>query len=64
MNTKFWLEILKGRDHLEELGIDWIIISKWNFKEKILRMWTEINTDQDGVELWALMNMVTSLQVP
>jgi hypothetical protein len=22
MHTKFWLENLKGRDHLEELGMD------------------------------------------
>jgi len=22
MHTKFWLENLKGRDHLEDLGID------------------------------------------
>jgi hypothetical protein len=27
--TKFWLEILKGRDNLEELGTDVRIILKW-----------------------------------
>jgi hypothetical protein len=28
MHTKFWLGNLKGRDHLEDLGIDWKIILK------------------------------------
>jgi hypothetical protein len=29
MHTKFWLEILKERDHLEDLGIDGRIILKY-----------------------------------
>jgi hypothetical protein len=29
MDTKFWLESLKGRDHSEELGVDRRIILKW-----------------------------------
>jgi len=29
MCTKFWSEILKGRDHLEDLGIDGRIILEW-----------------------------------
>jgi hypothetical protein len=29
MHTKFWSEKLKGRDHLEDLGIDEKIILKW-----------------------------------
>jgi hypothetical protein len=28
-HTKFWLETLKGRDHLEDLGIDRKIILEW-----------------------------------
>jgi hypothetical protein len=29
MHTIFWLENLKGRDHLEDLGIDERIILEW-----------------------------------
>jgi hypothetical protein len=29
MYTKFWLENLKGRDNLENFGIDRRIISEW-----------------------------------
>jgi hypothetical protein len=29
VHTKFWLESLKRRDHMEDLGIDWRIILKW-----------------------------------
>jgi hypothetical protein len=29
MHTKFWSENLKGRNHVEDLGIDERIISEW-----------------------------------
>jgi hypothetical protein len=29
MHTTFWLENLKGRDHLEDLGVDREIILEW-----------------------------------
>jgi hypothetical protein len=29
MYTKFWSEILKGRDHAEDLGLDRNIKSEW-----------------------------------
>jgi hypothetical protein len=29
MRTKFWLENLKGRDHLEDKGVDGKIILEW-----------------------------------
>jgi hypothetical protein len=29
MNTKYWLENLKGRDHSEDLGVDERIILEW-----------------------------------
>jgi hypothetical protein len=33
MHTKFWLENLKERDPLEDLGIDWKIILKLTSKK-------------------------------
>jgi hypothetical protein len=33
MHTKFWLEDLKGRDHLEDLSIDRRIILEWILTE-------------------------------
>jgi len=29
MHTVFWVENLKGRDHLEDLGVDGRIILEW-----------------------------------
>jgi hypothetical protein len=29
IHTEFWLESLKGKDHLKDLGIDGRIIFKW-----------------------------------
>jgi hypothetical protein len=29
MYTTFWLESHNGRDHSEEIGIDWRIILEW-----------------------------------
>jgi hypothetical protein len=29
MHTKFWSENLKGKDHLEELGVDRKVVLKW-----------------------------------
>jgi hypothetical protein len=29
MHTKFWSENLKGRDHLEDLGVDGKILSEF-----------------------------------
>jgi hypothetical protein len=29
MHTKFWSENLKGRDHVEDLGMDKKIILEW-----------------------------------
>jgi hypothetical protein len=39
MHTNFYFENLKGRDHLRDLGIDWII-SKYVIKKWVMRLWT------------------------
>jgi hypothetical protein len=44
MRTKFWLENLRGRDHLEDLGLDGKIIldrilGKWGGKARTGFIW-------------------------
>jgi hypothetical protein len=41
MHTKFLLENLKGRDHMEDLGIDRRIILEWILKKQVGRVWNE-----------------------
>jgi hypothetical protein len=40
MNTKLWLENLKGGDHSEELGIDGKIILEWILEKQSGKVWT------------------------
>jgi len=40
MNTKFWLENLKGRDQLEGLDVDGRIILEWVLGDKGGKVWT------------------------
>jgi len=51
-------------DHLDNLGRDVTIILKWIFKMVgwIEMDWTDVVQDRD--RLWALVNVVMSLQVP
>jgi hypothetical protein len=34
MCTKFWLENLKGSDHVKDLGVDGKVILEWILNEK------------------------------
>jgi len=54
----FWLEILKGRDHSEVLGIDEKIILDWILGKECGKLWIEC--------IWwlALVNGVMNLWVP
>jgi hypothetical protein len=36
---RFWLEELKGRDHLEDLGMDGSIILEWILGTKSEKLW-------------------------
>jgi hypothetical protein len=40
IHTKFMFERLKGRDHLEEAGIDRRMILTWALNKQNGRMWT------------------------
>jgi hypothetical protein len=35
----FWLESLKGEDHVEDLGVDRSIILKWTLRTQCGGMW-------------------------
>jgi hypothetical protein len=40
MCTKFWPEILKGRDHLADVGVDGRIIFEWILEKLDGKVWT------------------------
>jgi hypothetical protein len=61
-HTGFWWGNLRERDHLEDPGIDGMIILNWIF-EKWLgegRHWIDLTQDR----CWAFVNAVMNLQVP
>jgi hypothetical protein len=62
MHTKFLSENLKGRDHLEELGIDGNIIL--DLGEIVWEGVNWIHMAQDREQWWALVNVVMNLWVP
>jgi len=37
-HTKFWLEDLKGKGHLQDPGIDWKIILRWILRKQHMRV--------------------------
>jgi hypothetical protein len=61
MHTIFWLENLKGRDHLEDLYVDNIRI---NLRETGWEGVDWMHLAQDRDQWWALVNAVMNLWVP
>jgi hypothetical protein len=62
MHTKFYSEILKGRDHLGDLGIDRRITLKWILKKHVKGVdWIHLAQDRD--QWLALVNTVIKLWV-
>jgi hypothetical protein len=62
MHTIFWLENLKGRDHLEDLGVDGRIIFEWILRKYGGRM--ELDAAQDRDQWWDLVKSVMNLRFP
>jgi hypothetical protein len=63
VHTGFWWGHLRYRDHLEDLGVDGKIISKWIFKKWDGGMdWIDLAQDRNGWK--ALVNSVMNLRVP
>jgi len=63
MHPKFWLENLKRRDHLEELGVDGRIILEWILKKQGIKMLGWIHLAPDKYQWWAFLNMIMNLWV-
>jgi hypothetical protein len=62
MNTKYWSENLKGRDHLDDTGTDSKIVFKQIFREQ-----RQVGVDWSNSEqgLWvSLVNTVMNIQFP
>jgi hypothetical protein len=53
---------LKGRDHLEDLGIDGGIILKWTLRKSGRRVWIGLNEDSNQWQ--AFVNTLMYLWVP
>jgi hypothetical protein len=64
VHTEFWWGNLKEGYHLEDRGIDGMIILKWKFKklEGVAMGWIELAQNRDR---WrALVNVIMNLRVP
>jgi hypothetical protein len=62
MHTKFWSEILNGRDFSEDLGIDGrMALHRMDLREISWEGMDWIHLIQDRDQCWAPMNMVLNL---
>jgi hypothetical protein len=63
MQTKFWLENLQGRDHLEDQGMGEMIILEWILGKIGWEGVGWIHMAQDRDQWWTVVNMVMNLWV-
>jgi hypothetical protein len=47
VQTGFWWEHLRERDHLKEAGINWMIILKWIFRKGRGMDWIDLAQNRD-----------------
>jgi len=63
LHIVFWLENLRGRDHLEEIGVDGKIILECSLGKWDGRMWSGYRWLSIGIR-GALVYMAMNLQIP
>jgi hypothetical protein len=59
MHTEFWSEILRGREHSEDLGID----GKMDLNKTGWEGMDWIHLYQDKDQWWSLVNMLMNLWI-
>jgi hypothetical protein len=64
MNTIFWLGNLKVRNHLEDLGVDRMIILKWILGSRVGSCVDWLHLVQDRDQWRIFVNTVMNLWVP
>jgi hypothetical protein len=62
--SALWWGNLKGRNHLEDPGIDRRIILRWIFRKWARRGRNCTDLAQDKDRWWALVNSIMNLHVP
>jgi hypothetical protein len=62
--TKYWSRNLKGRDHVEDIGVGGKVIFEWILKQQVEKVWVDwMNLTQDSDQWSTLVHMVMNLQV-
>jgi hypothetical protein len=55
MHTILWMEYMKGRDHSEELRVDWKIILEWILGTQNGILWNGFSWLRIGIRCWLLL---------
>jgi hypothetical protein len=64
MHTRFESEDLKEGGHLEDLGVDGNIISKWILKKTRSECVGSINLGKEMVQSWVFVNTIKNALIP